>query len=83
MSTRFKNAWEMNQYGASNSIAIANAIIEACRDVINEGGTCGNDPAVRLLVHQLSHVTGANDLHYGSDTLGKFKDYMKFCKERM
>jgi len=44
--------------GASNPIAVANAIANACREVQDDGGKTDADPAIQLMVYQLAHLTG-------------------------
>lgn len=61
MAERHYNAMVISD-GASNPIAVANAISRACREVQDEGGDTENDPAIRLMVYQLHHLTGTRDV---------------------
>jgi len=62
MATRHRDALLING-GASNPIAIANAIAAACREAADTPGcSYTNDPAIRLMVHQLAHVVGVSEI---------------------
>lgn len=79
---RHKDAWEMNEHGACNPIAIANNIVEACRQIRDEGGDTHNDTAIKLMVHQLATATGATGLFVGTDSLGLYQEMMRECKHK-
>ena len=60
---RHKEALVIVDPGASNPAGVALAIHRACRRVIAENGSQRGDPAVRLMVTQLSYlVRGNSDL---------------------
>ena len=59
-ANRFRDALVIVDPGASNPSGIAHAIIAACADVRDEGGSTATDPAVRLMVTQLAWVCRAN-----------------------
>ena len=59
-SNRFRDALVIVDPGASNPSGIAHAIIAACVEVRDEGGSTQTDPAVRLMVTQLAWVCHAN-----------------------
>ena len=58
--TRFQNAVLIVDPGACNPSGIAHSIIEACREVREEGGDVRADPAVRLMITQLTYICRAN-----------------------
>jgi hypothetical protein len=58
--TRFRKALQIVDPGASNPSGIAHAIVAACAEVRNEGGSTATDPAVRLMVTQLAWVCHAD-----------------------
>ena len=53
MSKRFKNAYEIWNVGASNPMGVTNALLDAMKEVRDEGGDVNNDPAVQLILDQL------------------------------
>ena len=58
MRNRFWDAYMIHQ-GACNPSGIAHSLIKACEEIRNEGGgtqTTRDDPAVRLMVHQLAYL---------------------------
>jgi hypothetical protein len=57
---RFCEALQIVDPGASNPSGIAHAIVAACAEVRNEGGSTATDPAVRLMVTQLAWVCHAD-----------------------
>jgi hypothetical protein len=56
MAQRHKDA-DLISKGASNPIAIANAIVRACKEVQDECGSTATDSAIHLMVHQLAYIT--------------------------
>ena len=75
------------QEGACNPSGIAHAIINACREIREEPTFAGttsikNDPAVRLMVHQLAYIcgvtTGAEPMARG-DT---WEQCMEYCRKQ-
>lgn len=64
--------------GAVNPIPIATAIADACREVNDErGGNSHHDAAVRIMVHQLAHITGIGTT-VGLGEYIKLKDTCRF-----
>ena len=53
MSKRFKNAYEIWNVGASNPTGVTNALLDAMKEVRDEGGDVSNDAAVQLILDQL------------------------------
>ena len=54
---RFKEAIQIQQ-GACNPIAVSRALTLAIEQVRDERGSIEDDPAVRLIAHQLSFLLG-------------------------
>ena len=48
--------------GACNPSGIALAIVDACREVRDEGGCPTVDPAIRLMVHQLAYICHVQEI---------------------
>ena len=53
MSNRFKNAYEIWNVGASNPVGVANALLDAMKEVRDEGGGVSNDLAVQMILDHL------------------------------
>ena len=53
MSKRFKNAYEIWNVGASNPVAVANALLDAMKEARDEGGDVSNDAAVQVILDHL------------------------------
>lgn len=53
MSKRFKNAYEIWTGGASNPMGVTNALLDAMKEVRDEGGDISQDPAVKLILDHL------------------------------
>ncbi len=53
MSNRFKNAYEIWNVGASNPVGVTNALLDAMKEVRDEGGEVGNDLAVQMILDHL------------------------------
>ena len=53
MSKRFKNAYEIWNAGASNPVGVTNALLDAMKEVRDEGGDVSNDAAVQMILDQL------------------------------
>jgi len=53
MSNRFKNAYEIWNVGASNPMGVTNALLDAMKEVRDEGGEVGNDLAVQMILDHL------------------------------
>ena len=58
---RWKDAAEIIE-GAVNPIAIANALVRACREASDEGEDSHYDAACRMIVYQLAHLMQTNDM---------------------
>jgi hypothetical protein len=57
---RFGDAVLIVDPGASNPSGVADAVVKACAEVRAEGGSTGQDPAVRLMVTQLAWLCRGN-----------------------
>lgn len=53
MSKRFKNAYEIWNVGASNPVGVTNALLDAMKEVRDEGVDPSNDAAVQLILDHL------------------------------
>ena len=83
MSKRHKDALFI-QLGAVNPSGIAHSIIAACAEIREEPGFRGtaqicNDPAVRLMVHQLAFLCNARGIDDGTST---YSHLMAECKAK-
>ena len=58
MSNRFKNAYEIWNVGASNPVGVTNALLDAMKEVRDEGGDINKDPAVKLILDHLCFLCG-------------------------
>ena len=58
--SRFREALQIVDPGASNPSGIAHAIVAACAEVRSEGASTARDPAVRLMVTQLAWICRAD-----------------------
>jgi hypothetical protein len=61
--SRFRDALAIVNPGACNPSGIANAIVEACREIRDHEPTASTarDPAIRLMVYQLASVVSVAD----------------------
>jgi hypothetical protein len=75
---RHKDAVEI-QLGAVNPSGIAHAVIEACREVHEEGRNAREDAAVRLIVHQLAWICNTRQL---DNDLTAYHSLMHECRTR-
>lgn len=69
---RFNTALALNE-GASNPIAVAREVFKIVEDAHQSGISTEqicNDPAVRLAVHQLAHLTGQSAM---------FRSHEEYC----
>lgn len=53
MSKRHKAAYEIWNVGASNPMGVTNALLDAMKEVRDEGGDVSNDPAVQMILDHL------------------------------
>ena len=58
MSKRHKAAYEIWNVGASNPVGVTNALLDAMKEVRDEGGDVSNDPAVQMILDQLCFLCG-------------------------
>ena len=58
MSKRFKNAYEIWNVGASNPVGVTNALLDAMKEVRDEGGDVNNDAAVQMILDHLCFLCG-------------------------
>jgi len=58
MSNRFKNAYEIWNVGASNPVGVTNALLDAMKEVRDEGGDINKDPAVQMILDHLCFLCG-------------------------
>lgn len=80
MKNRFKDALLASE-GACNPSAIALGIVSACREIRENGGDTSaiiNDPAVKLMVHQLSFICRVPEFDADLDAYGRALDS---CRE--
>ncbi len=75
---RHRDALMIVDPGACNPSGIALSLHNACRQVIAEGGDQRTDPAVRLIVTQLSYLTNS---HANLDT-AEYGALIEACKEK-
>lgn len=75
--SRFREALQIVDPGASNPSGIAHAIITACAEVREEGGATATDPAVRLMVTQLAWVCRADS------TIDDYGQLLAECRRRV
>jgi hypothetical protein len=70
------------QEGACNPSGIAHAIIRACQEVRDQRDYSGTDmirqdPAIRLMVHQLAYLCGVPEIDHDLLAYGKLVDACK------
>ena len=53
------------QQGACNPSGIAHSLVSACHECLSEGVSQREDPAVRLIVHQLAFLCGIEEIEHG------------------
>jgi hypothetical protein len=78
--SRFRDALAIVNPGACNPSGIANAIVEACREIRDHEPTAStaHDPAIRLMVYQLASVCGVADY-----ALERYTTDEAACKKRL
>lgn len=75
---RFQDALDIQQ-GACNPRGVSLALNRAINEACDTGGhSKANDPAVRLILHQLVFIITGADLHL--DGVRGFEDYDGDCK---
>lgn len=77
---RFSDALGI-QEGACNPSGMAHSLVNACRECIAEGVTQRDDPAVRLIVHQIAYIVGVTN---GVEPMARGPDYFdctKACRD--
>jgi len=77
MSKRHSDALAI-QMGAVNLSGMAHSLIEACREVREEGGDTRADPAVRLIVHQMAFIARVAEL---DDALSAYGEATRACED--
>jgi hypothetical protein len=73
---RFKDALEI-QSGACNPSGIARALVRACDEARTTGGTPSNDPAIKLILHQMAFICGLPT----AETLLDWQTWTKTCED--
>ncbi len=77
---RHTNAIDIQQ-GACNPIAIANVLVKAIQEAREETpGNGADDPAVRLIAHQLAFILNVNALDHG--TMDEWRNAMTACEDK-
>lgn len=84
MGTRHTDALCI-QEGACNPSGIAHSIVRACAEIRNEPSPTGtsqitNDPAIRLMVHQLAFICGVTTGVEGFASGESYEDAMRECR---
>jgi hypothetical protein len=69
MRNRFDNAL-MIQQGACNIRGIARSLVEAADAAGEAGVQPSDDPAVRLIIHQLAFLANANEIDHSPTVYG-------------
>lgn len=78
MAKRFKDALFIQQ-GACNPSGIAHSLVNACKECLDEGVSQREDPAVRLIVHQLAFLCNIGEIDDGINT---YSALTRACEER-
>ena len=69
------------QQGACNPIAIAHVLVEAIQEARKETpGNGADDPAVRLIAHQLDHILNVREFDLG--VMNAYRRAMTTCEEK-
>lgn len=79
MATRFQDALLIQQ-GACNPSGVTHALLNACKECIEEGTSQRTDPAVRLIVHQLAHLCNIDQIN---DSLLEYAYLTDYCKTQL
>ena len=75
---RHRDALLIVDPGACNPSGVAQALYNACRQVIAEGGDQRTDPAVRLIVSQISFLTNS----HANLNPAEYRALIEACKSR-
>lgn len=75
MSQRHRDALGIQQ-GACNPSGIARSLVAACDEARNEGKNQREDPAVRLIVHQLAFLCNTSDI----DNMDTYEALLSACE---
>lgn len=78
MSNRFRDALDIQNFGACNPAGISKTLHDACCECLHEGVSQREDPAVYLIVHQLAHLVGLPT----SEDHWNWAARMKECEEK-
>ena len=86
MARRHNDAMTI-QCGACNPVGIAQAIVEACREIRSEPSFNGTnfittDPAIRLMVHQLAFICGVINGAEEFTDKPNYSKAMEACREK-
>ena len=76
---RFSNAVLIQDPGACNPSGVARALVEACDEARNENIRPEDDPACRLICHQLASLLNVDEINRDLDCWGIL---MGACRER-
>ena len=68
------------QAGACNPVALANSFLTHAKPILHETGTDAvcNDPALRLIVHQLAHLMRLSEFDLD---LSAYGDALEHCEK--
>ena len=79
MAQRHKDALNIQNGGACNIAGMANTLVKACKEMFQKGeGNPADDPAIRLIVHQMASVARVDDFRSPS----KWEEAMAACEAR-
>lgn len=76
--SRFNDAVFIQEGGACNPSGIARALVAACDEARADGVQQREDPAVRLIVHQLAFLCCTEEI----DRNNTYDQLMTACKEK-
>ena len=69
------------QQGACNPSGIARSLVKAIDEARAETpGNAANDPAVRLIAHQLDHILNVREFDHG--VMNEYRRAMTTCEEK-
>lgn len=74
---RFRDALTI-QMGACNPSGIARALVRACDEARSTGATPTNDPAIKLILHQMAFICGLPT----AEELLDWQTWTKACEEK-